>query len=250
MSLSSNSIRLRLGAILAVAVMLGGCATVKDPRDPFEPVNRVIYQFNETVDMAVLEPTAKVYKFVVPAFVRGSVTNVFANATEIRNIVNNAAQGKFKTAYATFGRLAINSTFGLAGLFDVASEAGMEKYPEDFGQTLGYWGIRDGPFMMLPLFGPSSLRDTVAWPADIYLNPVTYISPNHLRNQIFAGQMVHNRSELLDAKKVMEGAALDEYQFVRDGYLQRRRNLVYDGKPPPDKDPMVKPPPPEPAKPR
>jgi phospholipid-binding lipoprotein MlaA len=245
MSASTHAIALRIGGFIAAVAMLGGCATPKDPRDPFEPVNRVIYQFNETVDMAVLEPTAKLYRVFVPGFVRASVTNVFSNATEIRNVVNNTLQGKFTTAYATFGRLAINSTLGLAGIFDVASEAGIEKRPEDFGQTLGYWGVGDGAFMMLPLFGPSSVRDTAAWPADIYLDPFSYLKPQRARNRLWAGRMVHNRAELIDAKTVIESAALDEYQFVRDGYLQRRRNLVYDGKPPPDKDLTVKPPVPE-----
>lgn len=244
------SIQCRIGCVLAAVAILGGCATAKDPRDPFEPVNRAIYQVNETLDLAVVEPTAKLYRYLVPQFVRTSVGNVFYNVTEIRNVVNNAAQGKFKTAYATFGRLAINSTLGLLGLFDVASEAGIEKQVEDFGQTLGWYGMDDGPFMMLPLFGPSSVRDTIAWPADIYLDPFSHVRPRHNRNQIWAGRMVHKRAELLDAKKIMEGAALDEYEFVRDAYLQRRRNLVYDGKPPPDKDTNVKAPAREPEKPK
>lgn len=250
-----SSIPIRLGCVLAAAALLGGCATAKDPRDPFEPVNRVIYHLNETVDMAVMEPTAKLYRFVVPQFVRSSVGNVFSNAGEIRNVLNNALQGKFTTAYSTFGRLAINSTVGILGLFDVASEAGIEKRPEDFGQTLGWWGVRDGPFVMLPFFGPSSVRDTIAWPADIYVDPFTYVDPTRARRQIWVGRMVNQRAELIDAKNVMEGAALDEYQFVRDAYLQRRRNLVYDGKPPVDKDTLSPPPrdgvkPPEPEKPK
>ena len=242
MHVSSSTIRVRLGCVLAALVLLGGCATAKDPRDPFEPVNRAIYRFNETVDAAVMEPTAKLYRFVLPQFVRTSVGNVFSNAAEVRNVLNNTLQGKFTTAYSTFGRLAINSTVGILGLFDVASEAGIEKRPEDFGQTLGVWGVRDGPFMMLPLFGPSSVRDTVAWPADIYVDPFSQVDPSRAHNQIWIGRMVHQRAELIDAKKVMEGAALDEYQFVRDAYLQRRRNLVYDGKPPVDKDTLSAPP--------
>ena len=250
MSVSFTAIHLRIGCVLAAVALLAGCATAKDPRDPFEPINRAIYQVNETLDLAVMEPTAKLYRYLVPQFVRTSVGNVLANTTEIRNLANSAAQGKFKTAYATFGRLAINSTLGLLGLFDVASEAGIEKAPEDFGQTLGWYGMNDGPFMMLPIFGPSSVRDTLAWPADIYLDPFSHVDPRRNRNQIWAGRFVHNRAELLDAKKVMEGAALAEYEFVRDAYLQRRRNLVYDGKPPPDKDTNVKLPAPEPAKPK
>src|SRR6185436_9059415 len=130
-------------------LLVGGCASAKDPRDPFEPVNRWLYDFNETVDTAVMEPTARLYRFVIPPFVRSSVGNVIANANDIRNTVNSALQGKFTSAYSTFGRLAINSTLGLFGLFDVASEAGIEKTNEDFGQTIGWYGVPDGPYMIL-----------------------------------------------------------------------------------------------------
>lgn len=237
--------------MLFALALLGGCATPKDPRDPFEPVNRAIYGFNEGVDKAVLEPTAKLYRFVLPSFVRNSVGNVFSNVGEIRNIVNNTLQGKFGTAYSDFGRLAINSTLGVLGLFDIASDAGIEKHQEDFGQTLGKWGIRDGPFIMLPLFGPSNVRDTAGWAGDIYTDPFYYVDPTRARNQIRGTRLVHRRSELIDAKKALVDTALDPYQFVRDSYIQRRRSLIYDGKPPADKDSIVAPPPQQgaPAKP-
>ena len=228
--------------VLVIACGLtGGCASGPKQKsaDPFEPVNRFIYGFNEGVDMAVVEPTAKLYRFVLPTFVRSSIGNAFSNVTEIRNVLNNALQGKLGDAYASAGRFTINSTIGVLGLFDVATEAGIEKREEDFGQTLGRWGVPDGPFMMLPFFGPSALRDTLGWGVDIYSDPLTYVNPVRARNQIWTWRTVQRRSELLDAKKIIDAAALDEYQFVRDGYLQRRRNLVYDGKPPPDKDPLV-----------
>jgi len=221
MSCSDQRITHRLGCALFSAALLGGCATAKDPRDPFEPVNRAIYQFNEGVDRAVLEPTAKLYRFVLPGFVRNSVGNVFSNAGEFRNILNNTLQGNFVSAYSDFGRLAINSTLGLLGLFDIASDAGIEKHREDLGQTLGKWGIGDGPFIMLPLFGPSNVRDTVGWVGDMYTDPFGYVDPSRARNQIRGVRTVQRRSELLDAKGVID-SALDPYQFVRDGYIQRR----------------------------
>lgn len=241
MSFPDHPVKSRLGCALVGIALLGGCATAKDPRDPFEPVNRAIYGINEGLDKAVLEPTAKLYRFAVPAFVRASVGNVFSNVGEIRNIFNNTLQGNFRTAYSDFGRLAINSTLGVLGLFDVASEAGIEKHQEDFGQTMGKWGIADGPFIMLPLFGPSNVRDTAGWAVDAYTDPFTYVDPSRAQNQIRGARIVQGRSELFDAKKVLD-TMLDPYQSVRDGYLQRRRSLIYDGKPPQGKDPMAAPP--------
>jgi phospholipid-binding lipoprotein MlaA len=240
MTVFPERIASRAGPLLLALCLLGGCATARDPRDPFEPVNRAIYGINEGVDKAVLEPSAKLYRFFLPSFVRSSVGNVFSNMGEVRNVLNNTLQGKFTTAYSDFGRLAINSTLGVLGLFDVASEAGIERHQEDFGQTLGRWGFADGPFMMLPFFGPSNLRDTIAWPVDIYTDPVTYITPVRARNQIWGTRYVHRRAELLDVKSVID-TSLDPYQFVRDAYIARRRNLVYDGKPPADKDAILPP---------
>ena len=234
-------------AALVALALLAGCATPpgqqRDPRDPFEPVNRGIYKFNERVDRAVVRPTARAYQTVVPQFVRNSVGNVFSNLREVRNVVNNTLQGKFTDAYSDFGRFAINSTLGVLGLFDIASEAGIEKHDEDFGQTLGWWGVRGGPFIMLPIFGPSNARDTVGWAADFLTDPVTYVDPSAARYQLSGTRLVSRRAELLDAKQVLDAAALDPYVFIRDAYLQRRQNLVYDGKPPLDKDGLEAPPP-------
>ena len=162
----------RVSAALA-AVALAGCAAPStsrpDARDPFEPANRAIYKLNDRVDKAVVRPTARVYQRAVPQFVRQSVSNVFSNIGDVRVGLNNALQGKFATAYSDFGRVMINSTIGVLGLFDIASEAGIEKHHEDFGQTLGWWGLRDGPFIMLPIFGralcaiPRALRSTTSW---------------------------------------------------------------------------------------
>ncbi len=236
----------RFALAALAAVLLGGCAAPStsrpDARDPFEPTNRAIYKFNDRVDKAVVRPTARVYQRVVPQFVRQSVRNVFSNVNDVRVGLNNALQGKFAIAYADFGRVMMNSTLGMLGLFDIASEAGIERHQEDFGQTLGWWGLPDGPFIMLPLFGPSNLRDTAGFFVDRLTDPLTYVEPTRASNQITAGKLVSGRAELLDASKVLDTVALDQYQFVRDAYLQRRRNLVYDGKPPPDKDPIVMPP--------
>src|SRR3954464_15346491 len=144
---------LRIAMLLLALAILGGCASARDPRDPFEPVNRGIYQFNDALDRAILKPPAQAYRAVLPQFIRSSVSNFFSNLNDVVVALNNLLQGKFTAAYTDLGRVAINSTLGVLGLFDVASEAGIEKHDEDFGQTLGYWGVQDGPFLMLPFFG-------------------------------------------------------------------------------------------------
>jgi phospholipid-binding lipoprotein MlaA len=226
----------RFASFALLFALLGGCATGTNPRDPFEPVNRGIYQFNEGVDKAILKPVAQAYRAVLPQFLRASVSNFFSNINDVVVLLNNLLQGKFTAAYSDLGRIAINTTLGLGGLFDVASEAGIEKHEEDFGQTLGYWGIGDGPFIMLPLFGPSNVRDTVGRFVDYKADLITYVDPNHTRNILWGIRLVNRRAELLDASTVLQTAALDPYEFIRDAYLQRRRNLIYDGAPPPDKE--------------
>jgi phospholipid-binding lipoprotein MlaA len=239
-------INIRFAYLALSFALLAGCATGTNPRDPFEPLNRGIYQFNEGVDKAILKPVAQAYRAVLPQFLRASVSNFFSNINDVVVALNNLLQGKFTAAYSDLGRIAINTTLGLGGLFDIASEAGIEKHEEDFGQTLGYWGIGDGPFIVLPLFGPSNVRDTVGRFVDYKTDLVTYVDPNHTRNILWGARLVNRRAELLDASTVLQTAALDPYEFVRDAYLQRRRNLIYDGAPPPDKEFMD--PPPEPKK--
>ena len=226
----------RIGGLFIAALLLGGCATGSNPRDPFEPFNRGVYRFNERVDRAVLRPAARAYRAVLPQFVRQSVSNVFSNLNDARVCLNNALQGKFAVAYSDFGRVAINSTLGVLGLFDIASEAGIEKHQEDFGQTLGWWGVPDGPFIMLPFLGPSTVRDTAGWGVDWFTDPLNLVEPVRAQNQLTGTRFVSRRAELLDASKVLDTVALDQYQFVRDAYLQRRRSQIYDGKPPPGKD--------------
>lgn len=230
--------RLRLAAVCSVVGLglLGGCASTHDPRDPFEPLNRGIYQFNDGVDHLLLKPAAEIYQGVLPAPVRTGVSNVFSNLNDVIVALNNLLQGKLNAALSDASRVLVNTTVGLLGIFDVATAAGLEKHDEDFGQTLGWWGIGDGPYLVLPLLGPSNARDTVGRVADYKADPVTYIDPTSDRNAVQGLRLVSRRAELLSASRILAVAALDEYEFVRDGYLQRRRNLIYDGNPPREKD--------------
>ena len=228
--------RASLAGILLSLMMLGGCASTGNPRDPLEPMNRGIYHFNDGVDHLLIKPAAELYNGLLPQFVRTGVSNFFANINDVIVALNNLLQGKFLNAVSDVGRIAVNTTAGLLGFIDVATEIGLEKNNEDFGQTLGYWGVGDGPYLVLPFLGPSSFRDTVGLVGDIYAWPITYVKPPRSRNQLAGGRFLSRRAELLDTSKILETAALDPYEFLRDAYLQRRRNLVYDGSPPPEKD--------------
>ena len=219
----------------ALAFLAGGCATNGDPRDPLEPMNRAIYHFNDGVDHLLIKPAAELYTGrMIPEFVRTGLRNFFSNINDVIVAVNDLLQGKFEDASNDVGRIVINSTAGILGFRDVAADAGLPKRQEDFGQTLGVWGFGDGPYIVLPILGPSSVRDTVGWVGDIYTWPITYVEPHSTRNTLVAIRFVGIRADLLAASTVLEAAALDPYTFVRDAYLQRRRNLVYDGRPPPD----------------
>jgi len=217
-------------------VLLGGCASTGNPRDPLEPINRGIYHFNDGVDKVLIKPAAEFYRWALPEFMRTGVSNFFSNLNDVIVALNSLLQGKLAQAGSDAARLIVNTTVGLLGLFDVATEMGLEKHNEDFGQTLGYWGIGDGPYLVLPLLGPSSARDTVGWVGDYYSWPVTYVDDDGTRYFLIGMRFVSARADLLEASRILETAALDPYEFVRDAYLQRRRNLVYDGKPPPDED--------------
>ncbi len=229
-----HALRLRWVAVCAILGLsvLGGCATLGDPRDPLEPLNRGVYQFNEGVDTLFLKPIAAVYQGVIPPVARTGLSNVFSNINDVVVALNNLLQGKVNEALSDVGRVLINTTAGLFGLFDVATPAGLEKHNEDFGQTLGYWGIGDGPYLVLPLFGPRTTRDTVGLAVDFMTDPVSYIDPTRARNQVVGLRLVSHRAELLSASQLLSVAALDEYEFVREAYLQRRRNLIHDGNPP------------------
>jgi phospholipid-binding lipoprotein MlaA len=230
-------LRLRALALVAVALLaLGGCASTGNPQDPLEPLNRGIYKFNDVADHLVVKPAAEIYRGVVPAVVRTGVSHFFSNLNDVIVALNSLLQGKVTQAGLDVSRVMVNTTVGVLGIFDFASDLGLEKHNEDFGQTLGYWGIGSGPYFVLPFLGPSSARDSVGLLADWKTDPRTYVNPARDRNLLWGLYFVNRRSELLDASKVLEVAALDEYEFVRDAYLQRRRNLVYDGNPPDEEE--------------
>jgi phospholipid-binding lipoprotein MlaA len=214
---------------LAAAAALSGCAVGPDKRDPMENWNRAVFKFNDTVDTYALKPVATGYKNITPSFVRTGVSNFFGNLGDIWTGANNLLQGKGADGMSDIMRVALNSTFGLLGVLDIASEAGLPKHKEDFGQTMGKWGVTSGPFVMLPLLGPSTLRDTVGLPLDVVSDPWRYKDPVNVRNIGSGTRIIDQRAALLDASSLFEDAALDRYQFLRDGYLQRRQSQVYDG---------------------
>ena len=228
-----RSIR-RLVAAALLAGLATGCATTGgSPQDPLEPVNRAVFGFNEAVDQALLKPVAQGYRAVLPELVRVGVTNFFSNIEDVWIAANNLLQGKVENGLRDVMRVAINTVIGLGGLIDVASDAGLEKHNEDFGQTLGRWGFGSGPYLVLPILGPSTLRDGIGLLGfDTAADPVWNLDHVPTRNSLYTGRTINTRANALDASRLLEEAALDKYRFVRDAYLQRRRSLVYDGNPP------------------
>ena len=214
---------------------LGGCATTT-PSDPLEPMNRAIYSFNDGLDIAIVKPLAEGYRAVLPLFARTGISNFFSNINDVLIALNNLLQGKIVNAVSDLGRVVVNSTVGVLGFMDVATNLGLEKHNEDFGQTLGYWGVGDGPYLVLPFAGPSNLRDAAGRFVDYRTDPLTYVNSMRARNVLWGVRLLSQRADLLDTSKILEAAALDPYEFLRDAYLQRRRNLVHDGSPPLDKD--------------
>jgi phospholipid-binding lipoprotein MlaA len=219
--------------LLLAACALCGCAAGPDPRDPLEPFNRKVYGFNDSVDKAVLKPVAKGYVAVVPQLVRRGVTNVFNNLGMVVTTLNDALQLKGSKVPVDFARFTTNTIFGLGGLIDVATELKIENRREDFGQTLGYWGVASGPYLVLPLFGPSSARDAPGLAVDFFASPYFYWDPDvKVRWGLFALDVIDTRANLLEAEKFLDTAAIDRYSFLRDAYLQRREYLIHDGNPP------------------
>jgi len=224
--------------VLAVAAFSTGCATGPNanPKDPLEPMNRSISRFNETLDDNVLKPVATGYKDVTPDLVQKGVRNVFNNLSDIWSTVNNGLQLKGRDTAESLMRSVVNTVFGIYGIFDVATEIGLERHPEDFGQTLGAWGVPDGPYVVLPLFGPSTLRDTAGMPVDTSVDYVRNLDHIPTRNSAMALRVVDKRAALLGASNLLTEAAIDKYSFTRDAYLQFRRNQVFDGNPPDEED--------------
>jgi phospholipid-binding lipoprotein MlaA len=226
---------------LLLSALFSGCATVpgeRDPRDPWQSMNRSVYKFNDAADKAVLKPVAQAYRFVTPKFVRTGVTNFFSNINDVTVFFNDLFQGKGERAVADAGRVIVNTTFGIGGLIDVAGAAGNPKRNEDFGQTLGVWGMGPGPYWMLPLLGPSTTRDALGRAVDTALTPSTYLVENtDVSVGLYFLEVVNLRSNLLETEKVLdEAGAVDRYSFLRDAYLQRREVLIYDGNPPKKND--------------
>ena len=226
----------RLAALLLGASILAGCATTADKPDPWEGFNRKTFAFNEKLDEAVLKPVATGYVKVVPEFAREGVTNFFSNLEDVGTSLNNFLQGKPGEGASDVGRFVVNSVFGVLGLWDVATPMGLEKHYEDFGQTLGVWGVDSGPYLVLPLLGPSSARDAPAKVVDpSWYYPIA-LDNDRIYWSLWTLDKIRTRADLLQAGSVLDQAALDKYTFIRDAWLQRRRSQVYDGNPPRPKE--------------
>jgi len=248
----NKSGRTHLGAILVISlsVLTTACSTVtvekikdkadktidaiavktnigQNPRDPLEGFNRVMFNFNDSVDQAVVKPVAQVYHDVLPSFVQTGVGNFFSNIGDIWSAFNSLLQGKAGEGVTGIMRVGVNTTFGLGGLLDIGSPAGLSKHKEDFGQTLGVWGVRSGPYLVLPVLGPTTVRDAVATPLDYYGDLWSYYKPVYIRNTGSVVRLVDLRAGVLDAGSLIEDAALDKYVFIRDAYLQRRANEIH-----------------------
>lgn len=233
-------------AITALTLFNAGCATgpQANPKDPLEPMNRSISTFNDALDDNVLKPVATSYRDYTPQFLQTGVSNFFRNLSDVFSTINNGLQLKGHDTAESLMRVTVNTVFGIYGLFDVATEIGLERHPEDFGQTLGYWGVPDGPYLVLPVLGPSTVRDSSALPLEFSLDPVGNHDVVTERNAATTLRIVDKRASLLQATSMLSGAAIDKYSFTRDSYLQYRRNQVFDGNPPDEEelpDPSVEP---------
>ena len=237
MHLSSRTLRLlRTGALALAAAWLAGCASLvgdaRHPADPFEPVNRKVMAFNDDLDAAVVKPVAVAYRDHMPRPVRVGVSNVLGNIADVWSFFNSALQLKLRQTAELGGRVAINTVFGIGGLVDVASEVGLDHYSADFGQTLGRWGVPAGPYLVLPVLGPSSVRDAAArFTLDRYMDPLTHIDHERTRWVMYGTRALDTRTNLLQVTSVIDEIALDRYTFTRDAYLQRRLAEVGRGRP-------------------
>lgn len=221
-----------------LATLASGCATTaNNPKDPYEGFNRAMFAVNEGIDV-VVKPVAEGYDAAAPLPVKAAVGNFFGNIWDAWTALNNLAQGKGEQGISDIGRVLINTTIGIGGAFDVASEMGLEKHSEDFGQTLAVWGVNDGPYFYWPIIGPRTSRDTLGWGVDTYVDPVWRVNDIPVRNTLVGVRFVDVRASLLASDKVVEEAAFDKYSYIRDAYLQHRRSEVYDGNPPREKNGM------------
>ncbi|MBS1227891.1 MAG: VacJ family lipoprotein [Proteobacteria bacterium] len=220
----------RVFSVAFAAAVLSGCATTaNNPKDPFEGFNRAMFSVNEGIDV-VIKPVAQGYDAVMPSPIKTGIGNFFGNVYDVWTMLNNFLQGKPSEGFSDFGRIALNTTFGIAGLFDVASAVGIEKHAEDFGQTLGKWGVGDGPYFYWPIIGPRTTRDTFGWAVDTSADLVWHVDDVAVRNTLVGVRYIDLRASLLPTDKVVEQAAFDKYNYIRDAYLQNRRSEINDGK--------------------
>jgi phospholipid-binding lipoprotein MlaA len=233
MTVLANLKRLVLLGLLGVMV---GCASIpagveRSPHDPWESFNRSVFEFNEGLDAYVLKPVVTGYRFVLPEFVRDGIYNFFSNYSDIYTALQNLLQGKPGYAFSDLMRVVVNTTFGLGGLIDMATPGGLPKHKEDWGQTFGVWGIPSGPYVVLPFFGPSNVRDTFGTAADLESDYLFRLLPDvALRNSLTGLRVVNARNTYYEAGDLLDGAALDKYSFVRDAYIQRRQYQINEGR--------------------
>jgi phospholipid-binding lipoprotein MlaA len=230
--------QLKITVVIAALAISAGCASSGDPRDPIEGFNRGVYTFNENFDEYIFNPVARGYHTITPAPVDKSITNFFNNIDDVTVAINDLLQFEFMNAAQDVGRIALNSTIGILGLFDVASQMDLEKRNEDFGQTLAYWGVGSGPYLVLPILGPSNVRDTAGIVVDRNFDPISYIDHIPTRNTVIVLKAIDLRADLLAVDDLKETITqgVDPYDFFKDAYLQRREWLIYDGEPPEDDD--------------
>jgi len=234
---------LRCVSVALAALLLGACAAAPNKDDPFEPWNRAMYEVHQAVDGAVIKPIAQAYVAVVPELIRTGVSNFFGNIDDLFTGINNVLEGNGNQAGDDFGRVLLNTTMGMGGIFDLASMMGIPKDKKDFGITFGKWGIPQGPYFFVPLFGPTTVRDGTGTLVRYFVGPVGYIDNIPVRNTLYGLGYVDLRAQALSAESVLDTAALDKYRFLRNAYLKNRLFQVYDGKPPPEEDDDSPPPP-------
>lgn len=240
-----DAAKLKNFLVMGIATVLVGCASIPagvepSPNDPWEPFNRSVFEFNENLDAYFLKPVVTGYRFVLPEFVRDGIYNFFSNYNDIYTALNNLLQGKPSDAFSDLMRVVVNTTFGLGGFIDMATPGGLEKHKEDWGQTFGVWGVPSGPYVVLPFFGPSSVRDTLGTAADLETDYFfKYIPDVGLRNSVTGLRVVNARNTYYEAGDLLNGAAIDKYSFLRDAYIQRREYQINEGRE--DEEPLMPP---------
>ena len=236
-------VKLKRFILLGLVAGMVGCASIPagvepSPNDPWEPFNRSVFEFNEGLDKYLLKPVVAGYRFVLPEFVRDGIYNFFSNYSDIYTALQNLLQGKPDYAFSDLMRVVVNTTFGLGGLIDMATPGGLPKHKEDWGQTFGVWGIPSGPYVVLPFFGPSNVRDTFGTAADLESDYLFgYVKDVGLRNSITGLRVVNARNTYYEAGDLLDGAAIDKYSFMRDAYIQRREYQINEGRE--DKEPLM-----------